>query len=86
MECEPNRRQWGVWLVIVVTVFVLLASIYPLAVPENEDDFAYATGVDWTEFSAAEPEAVQYLEREARLLSAVAVGFGLLRSPWQQAR
>jgi hypothetical protein len=78
MEREPNRRQWGAWLVIGVAVFVLLASIYPLAVPVNEDDFADATGVDWAEFSTAEPEAAQYLEREARLLGAIAVGFGLL--------
>lgn len=78
MEQNATRNRWGVWLVIGVAVFVLLASIYPLAVPVNDDDFVEATGVEWAEFSAAEPTVAEYLEREARLLGALAVGFALL--------
>lgn len=78
MEQNATRNRRGVWLVIGVAVFVLLASIYPLAVPVNDDDFVEATGVEWAEFSAAEPTVAEYLEREARLLGALAVGFALL--------
>lgn len=78
MEQNPRLRRWGAWLVIAVAVFVLLASIYPLAVPVDDDDFVEATGVEWAEFSAGDPEVAEYLEREARLLGALAVGFALL--------
>lgn len=78
MEQNPGLRRWGAWLVIAVAVFVLLASIYPLAVPVDDDDFVEATGVEWAEFSAGDPEVAEYLEREARLLGALAVGFALL--------
>lgn len=78
MEQNPRSRRWGAWLVIAVAVFVLLASIYPLAVPVDDDDFVEATGVEWAEFSAGDPEVAEYLEREARLLGALAVGFALL--------
>ena len=78
IEQNSKSKRWGVWLVIAVAVFVLLASVYPLAVPVDEGDFVEATGVEWAEFSAAEPEVAEYLEREARLLGALAVGFALL--------
>lgn len=77
-ESRSNRSRMGVWLVAAVGVFLLLASIYPLVVPVNEDDFVDTTGVEWSDFSAAEPEVANYLEREARLLGAIAVGFALL--------
>lgn len=78
MEQNPIRRRWGAWLVIGVAIFLLLAAIYPLAVAVDGDDFVETTGVEWAEFSVAEPEVADYLEREARLLGALALGFALL--------
>lgn len=78
IQQNSSPKRWGVWLVIAVAVFVLLASIYPLAVPVDDDDFVEETGIGWAEFSAGEPEVAEYLEREARLLGALALGFALL--------
>lgn len=67
-------RSSGVAAFIFVVIALLLAatSAYILFTPIDPSNFEAATGVEWDGFSAGNPEAADYLVREARLL---ALGF-----------
>lgn len=74
----PWYRRWA-WLLVVGLALLLVAfGVFVLFAPVSPDDFEADTGVVWTEFAGAQPEIAGYLEREARLLAAVAIGFGLI--------
>lgn len=50
IEQNSKAKRWGVWLVIAVAVLVLLASVYSLAVPVNDDDFVKQPGLSGPSF------------------------------------
>jgi uncharacterized membrane protein HdeD (DUF308 family) len=74
----PWYRRWAWILVLVLAGLLALFGVFVLFSPVDASDFETETGVAWTAFSAAEPEAASYLEREARLLASITLGFGLL--------
>lgn len=61
--------------VLVLGVLMLGAGLFIVSQPVDGDDFETATGVAWDEFRSSDPEAADYLEREARLLG---VAFAVL--------
>lgn len=81
MESEatvPWYRRWAWVLVFVLAALLVLFGVFVLYSPVDDNDFETETGLTWSEFSATEPEVASYLEREARLLGSITVGFGLL--------
>jgi hypothetical protein len=74
----PWYRRWAWILVLVLAGLLALFGVFVLFSPVDAGDFETETGVAWTGFSSAQPEVAGYLEREARLLGAITVGFGLL--------
>jgi peptidoglycan/LPS O-acetylase OafA/YrhL len=73
---------------LLVTGLLTLIGPYLLASPVDPSDFAATTGVDWEEFSSANPEAAEYLAREARILGIGYMGFALfaLAIIWSRLR
>lgn len=69
------RQAWA-W-VFVLAVLVALFGVFVLFSPVDANDFERETGIVWSEFAADRPSVADYLEREARLLGAVTLGFGL---------
>lgn len=63
--------------VLVLAVLVALFGLFVLFSPVDSNDFETETGVAWSEFSDNAPAVADYLRREARLLGAVTLGFGL---------
>lgn len=79
MEAIMSKSRRRGWLVVaIVAGLVLLSGIYPLVVPVDEGDFERETGVVWSEFQTEEPDVADYLEREARVVAAAAIGFAAL--------
>ena len=65
----------GWMLVLVVGALAALAGLYVLAVPVDEGQFASATGVVWSEFSAGNPDVAANIEFLNRLLGIASVAF-----------
>lgn len=76
-ETAPWYRRWAWALVAGLAALLVLFGLFVLFSPVDPNDFENETGVAWSDFSAAEPEVAGYLEREARLLASVTLGFGL---------
>jgi hypothetical protein len=73
----PWYRRWAWVLVVVLAGLLALFGVFVLFSPVDANDFETETGVAWSAFSVAEPEVASYLEREARLLGSITLGFGL---------
>jgi len=71
-----RRLAWA--LVAGLAGLVMIFGLFVLFSPVDDDDFSTETGIEWSEFSAGTPDVAGYLEREARLLGAIALGFGAL--------
>ncbi len=80
MTEQAAGRGGGIAALVVGVIAFLVAamSLFILFVPVDASDFETATGVGWEAFSSANPEAADYLTREARLLAVGFVGFSLL--------
>ena len=70
-----ERRAWV--LVFVLAALMALFGIFILFSAVDSNDFENETGIVWSEFSASTPTVADYLNREARLLAAATLGFGL---------
>lgn len=69
----------GAWvLVFVLGAMLAVFGAFVLFTPVDANDFEAETGVEWSVHAAEQPDVASYLEREARLLGAVTVGFGLV--------
>lgn len=77
---ETSTRSTKIANATLMAVALLLAATtaYILIDPVSPSDFEATTGVDWTTFSAANPEAADYLSREARLLAVGWLGLHLV--------
>lgn len=77
-----TSQSWGrrvsVILMILTSLAIAVGGLYVLLVPVDEAYFSAATGVEWTTFSAEEPEIAAYVESDARLLGITWVATGLL--------
>jgi len=74
----PWYRRWAWALVAALGVLLAAFGAYVLFVPVDPADFLAETGTDWAAFMSAQPDAAAYLEREARLIAALSLGFGAL--------
>ena len=70
-----ERQAWA-W-VFVLSVLVTLFGVFVLFSPVDSNDFENETGILWSEFTDDAPSVADYLRREARLLGAMTLGFGL---------
>ena len=77
---QHTRTRIGAGGAAFVIVALLMAAMtaYILFVPVDATNFETTTGLDWAEFSSSNPEAPDYLIREARLLATVFLGLSLL--------
>ena len=67
------------WVTLVVVSALLVGfGLFVLFSPVDPNDFEATTGLSWSAYSSANPEAAGYLEREARLLAVSSMGVGLL--------
>lgn len=73
----PWYRKWAWTMQVFLGVLLVLFGVFVLFSPIDSNDFEHETGVVLEELAASEPEVVEYLEREARLLAAATIGFGL---------
>lgn len=80
MITRETARRTGVGAIIVFVTALLLAATtaFILVVPVDASNFETTTGVSWDAFAAANPEAADYLTREARILAVGYLGFTLL--------
>jgi uncharacterized membrane protein len=63
---------------VVIALLLATTSTYILFTPIDPSNFESTTGVEWDGFSAENPEAADYLIREARLLALGFLGLTLL--------
>ena len=75
-------------LVLGVSAFVLLASLFVVAVPVDRDFFAETTGLVWAEFAIENPAVARSLERTGRRhgISFGAFGLFALVVSWSRLR
>jgi len=75
-----TRRGVGVGGAAFLIIALLMAAmaVYIIFVPVDAINFERTTGLDWAEFSSSNPEAADYLFREARLLAIGFLGLSLL--------
>jgi len=78
MGPAPWYRRWAWALVAGLALLLVVFGVFVLFSPVDPNDFESGTGVLWSEFSTTQPDVAGYLEREARLLASVIIGFGLL--------
>ena len=90
---RSKRIRVAIIVLLLVPLLVAAGALYILFVPIDPSNFASATGVDWSDFSSVNPEASDYLNREARVLAVGYLGLGLVaallvwgplraREPW----
>ena len=77
MTPKPWYRRWAWAFVFGLAVLTVLFAFFPFFVPVDPGNFESSTGVVWDDFEAANPEAADYLAREARLLGSAWLGFAL---------
>lgn len=66
---ETSRWHTVAWVVtLALGALMLIAGLFILGQPVDAADFGNETGIVWDEYKAADPEAADYLMREARLL------------------
>jgi hypothetical protein len=63
---------------LIVALLMVAMSAYIILVPVDPNNFEATTGSSWAAFSSSNPEAAEYLEREARLLAVGFLGLSLL--------
>ncbi len=77
-ESGPWYERLAWVLVTLLGSLLVFFGIFVIFSPVDANDFEAETGVAWDAFQAAEPSVADYLVREARLLGAITIGFGLL--------
>lgn len=80
MTDQGAGRGGNIAALVVGVIALLMAatSVFILFVPVSASDFEAATGVGWEAFSSANPEAADYLTREARVLAVGFAGFSVM--------
>lgn len=76
----PIRKSVRVSATVLTAIALLFTAMmtYILLVPVDGNDFESVTDQSWDLFSAANPQAADYLTREARLLAMGFLGLCLL--------
>jgi predicted anti-sigma-YlaC factor YlaD len=84
----PRSVRVASWVVAVVALLLALSATFILFAPVDATNFAAETGLDWSGFSVANPEASSYLAREARVLAVGYLTLGLLAAilAWRPIR
>ena len=73
---KKSRLHAAAWIaVLMLGVLMLGAGLFILGQPVDAADFEGETGIAWEEYQTSDPEAADYLVREARLLG---VSFAVL--------
>lgn len=73
-----SRTRLGSLFLVGVSLLVAGAAFYILFEPIDPANFTEVTGVEWTEFSSANPDASSYLSREGRVLGIGYLSLGLI--------
>jgi uncharacterized membrane protein HdeD (DUF308 family) len=72
----PSKLHTTAWVAsLILGIMMLGAGLFILSQPVDANDFEAATGIVWEEYQTADPEAADYLVREAQLLG---VSFAVL--------
>ena len=84
----PRAVRVASWVLTVVALALALSAAFIMFAPVDATNFAAEAGVEWSEFSAANPEASSYLTREARLLASGYLTLGLIAATlaWRPLR
>lgn len=84
----PRTVRVASWVLAVVALLLALSATFILFVPIDATNFTAETGLDWSEYSVANPEASSYLAREARVLAVGYLTLGLLAAiiAWRPLR
>jgi len=78
VNAVPRSVRVASWVLAVVALLLALSATFILFAPIDAANFTTETGLDWSEFSAANPEASSYLVREARALAVGYLTLGLV--------
>jgi hypothetical protein len=75
---RPRQNRAATMVLLALALLLAAATIYILIEPVDASNFESTTGTAWDAFSTLNPEAADYLIREARLLAVGWLGFTLL--------
>lgn len=74
----PRRSRLGPTIFLVVAGLLSVLYVFIMFIPVDAANFESTTGLNWDVFRADNPEIVDYLTREARLLAVGGLGLSLL--------
>lgn len=74
----PGKLGVGGTVFLIVTLLLAAMTGFILLVPIDANNFEVTTELSWDAFSSSNPEAAEYLMREARLLAIGFLGLSLL--------